>query len=71
MHVHLGRFQVLGRNGRAPRAIDAGWKDTVDLRPYEVVQVLVRFEGYRGRYLLHCHNLEHEDMAMMADLDVV
>lgn len=71
VHVHLGRFQVLGRNGRAPRAIDAGWKDTVDVRPYEVVQVLVRFEGFRGRYLLHCHNLEHEDMAMMTDIDVV
>ncbi|MGW2378476.1 multicopper oxidase domain-containing protein, partial [Kitasatospora sp. NPDC001683] len=27
--------------------------------------------GYRGRYMLHCHNLEHEDMAMMANFDVV
>jgi spore coat protein A len=24
--------------------------------------VLIRFDGYRGRYVLHCHNLEHEDM---------
>ncbi|MGI5282465.1 multicopper oxidase domain-containing protein [Nonomuraea polychroma] len=29
-------------------------------RPYEVVDVLARFHGYRGRYMLHCHNLEHE-----------
>ncbi|MEV5744443.1 multicopper oxidase domain-containing protein [Microbispora rosea] len=43
----------------------------MDVRPYEVVDVLVRFEGYRGRYMLHCHNLEHEDMAMMADFEVV
>lgn len=70
VHVHLG-FQVVGRNGRAPRPADAGWKDTVDVRPYEVVQVLVRFTGFRGRYMLHCHNLEHEDMAMMANIDVV
>lgn len=28
-------------------------------------------EGYRGRYVLHCHNLEHEDMMMMVDFTVV
>jgi len=33
--------------------------------------VLVRFNGYRGRYVFHCRNLEHEDMTMMADLEVV
>ncbi|MDP9863793.1 MULTISPECIES: multicopper oxidase family protein [Streptosporangium] len=71
VHVHLARFQVLSRGGRPPAPTDAGWKDTVDVRPYEVVDVLVRFEGYRGRYMLHCHNLEHEDMAMMADFEVV
>ncbi|WP_328709057.1 multicopper oxidase family protein [Microbispora hainanensis] len=71
VHVHLARFRVLSRNGGPPEATDAGWKDTVDVRPYEVVDVLVRFEGYRGRYMLHCHNLEHEDMAMMVDFEVV
>ncbi|UBU15982.1 multicopper oxidase family protein [Nonomuraea gerenzanensis] len=71
VHVHLAHFQVLARNGRQPAATDAGWKDTVDVRPYEVVDVLARFDGYRGRYMLHCHNLEHEDMAMMADFEVV
>ncbi|MFI7700266.1 multicopper oxidase family protein [Nonomuraea sp. NPDC049480] len=71
VHVHLAHFQVLARNGRPPLATDGGWKDTVDVRPYEVVDVLARFTGYPGRYMLHCHNLEHEDMAMMADFDVV
>ncbi|MFG2072338.1 multicopper oxidase family protein [Nonomuraea maritima] len=71
VHVHLAHFQVLARNGREPAPTDAGWKDTVDVRPYEVVDVLARFEGYRGRYMLHCHNLEHEDMAMMADFEVI
>jgi spore coat protein A, manganese oxidase len=28
-------------------------------------------KGYRGRYLLHCHNLEHEDHSMMARIDVI
>jgi FtsP/CotA-like multicopper oxidase with cupredoxin domain len=71
IHLHLAQFQVLTRDGRAPEATDAGWKDTVDLRPYEVVEILARFNGYTGRYMLHCHNLEHEDMAMMANFRVV
>ncbi len=33
-------------------------------------ELLVRFDGYRGRYVLHCHNLEHEDMMMMANFAV-
>jgi spore coat protein A len=70
VHLHLGHFQVLSRTGRDPLAGDGGWKDTVDVKPYEVVEVLVRFTHYRGRYMLHCHNLEHEDMAMMANFDV-
>jgi spore coat protein A len=71
VHVHLGHFQVLSRRGRDPEPWESGWKDTVDVRPYETVEVLVKFAGHRGRYMLHCHNLEHEDMAMMANFDVV
>ncbi|GIF39115.1 spore coat protein A [Actinoplanes xinjiangensis] len=71
VHVHMAHFQVLSRGGAGPDPGDAGWKDTVDVRPYETVQVLVDFTGHRGRYMLHCHNLEHEDMAMMANFDIV
>jgi spore coat protein A len=71
VHVHLAPFQVLSRDGKSPLATDAGWKDTVDLRPYEAVEVLIKLDGYRGRYMIHCHNLEHEDMAMMANFTVV
>ncbi|MFG2056093.1 multicopper oxidase family protein [Micromonospora sp. NPDC048930] len=67
VHVHLDPFQVLGRNNGAPGPYDQGWKDTVDLRPSEAVEIAVRFTGHAGTFMLHCHNLEHEDMAMMAD----
>ncbi|BBY05392.1 multicopper oxidase family protein [Mycobacterium noviomagense] len=67
VHVHLNQFQVVARNNRAPGPFDRGWKDTVDIRPSEAVEVVTRFTDYTGSYLLHCHNLEHEDMAMMAD----
>jgi spore coat protein A len=71
VHIHLVHFKVLSRNGKKRRPTDAGWKDTVDLRPGEVARVVARFGGYRGRYVFHCHNLEHEDMMMMANFKVV
>jgi spore coat protein A, manganese oxidase len=75
IHLHLARFQVLSRSGwigqSPPRPQDTGWKDTVDLLPDEEVRLAVRFDGYRGKYVFHCHNLEHEDMMMMANFEVV
>ena len=71
IHLHAGHFQVLTRNGKEPGPYDAGWKDTVDVLPTEEVEVLVRFPQLTGRYVFHCHNLEHEDMAMMAAIQVV
>lgn len=71
IHVHLNPFQVLSRNNKPPGRFDHGWKDTVDVAPAEAVEVIVRFTDYRGTYLVHCHNLEHEDMAMMADFVTV
>jgi FtsP/CotA-like multicopper oxidase with cupredoxin domain len=70
IHLHLNHFQVLTRDDEEPGPYDHGWKDTVDLAPAEAVEILVRFTDYRGRYVFHCHNLEHEDMAMMADFIV-
>jgi spore coat protein A, manganese oxidase len=71
VHLHLVHFKVLSRNGRQPLPKDAGWKDTVDVLPGQVVRVISRFDGYRGKYVFHCHNLEHEDMMMMANFGVI
>ncbi|KAB2379458.1 multicopper oxidase family protein [Actinomadura montaniterrae] len=71
VHLHLVGFRVLSRGGGRPLARDAGLKDTVALRPGEAVEIITRFDGYRGRYLFHCHNAEHEDMGMMANFEVV
>ncbi|MER7248232.1 multicopper oxidase domain-containing protein [Kribbella sp. NPDC000426] len=72
VHVHLAPFQVLSRGGKTKVAeFDHGWKDTVDIRPAEVVEVLVKFTAHKGKYLIHCHNLEHEDMAMMAAFETI
>jgi spore coat protein A len=71
IHLHLVGFRVLSRGGAEPLPHDAGLKDTISLRPGESAEIITRFDGYRGRYLFHCHNAEHEDMAMMANLEIV
>jgi spore coat protein A len=50
---------------RPPQANEAGWKDTAVVHPGEVLSIIIPFEGYAGRYVFHCHMLEHEDNDMM------
>ena len=56
---------------RFPVANEAGWKDTAVVGPREVLTILVRFEGYTGRYVFHSTLLEHEDKEMMRPYEVV
>lgn len=72
MHVHGTQFQVVSRDGVAGNRLptDLGWKDTVLVRPMETVEIVLRF-AVAGNYVLHCHNLEHEDDGMMLNFDVV
>ena len=53
-----------------PEANEAGWKDTVRAAPGSVTRIIIKFEGYAGRYVWHCHILEHEDNEMMRPYDV-
>jgi spore coat protein A len=71
IHLHQVHFQVLARGGGPPAPHDAGWKDSINLDGGQEVRVIARFGPYRGKYVFHCHNLEHEDMAMMANFEVV
>jgi spore coat protein A len=50
---------------------DMGWKDTVQTYPETVTRVIVKFEGYTGRYVWHCHLLEHAANEMMRPFEVV
>lgn len=54
-----------------PDANEMGWKDTVRADPGMVTRIIVRFEGFAGRYVWHCHVLEHEDNEMMRPYDVL
>jgi FtsP/CotA-like multicopper oxidase with cupredoxin domain len=65
IHIHLVDFKVLDRNGQAPFDYEKGPKDVVYVGENETVRVIMRFEHEQGRYMMHCHNLVHEDHDMM------
>lgn len=75
IHLHGQQFQILSREIEGMRQeeyktvsegfIDTGWKDTVLVMPGEEIVIAKPFEDYKGLFLYHCHNLEHEDLGMM------
>jgi spore coat protein A len=70
------QFQDTGEMRYTRRPIPAepeesGWKDTVRCEKGHVTRIIVPFEGYAGRYVWHCHILEHEDNEMMRPFEVV
>ncbi len=79
VHIHMIDLQVLSRNGRPPRPYERGWKDVFHVGEFETVRVVGQFgrrdeEGFgeylTGKYMIHCHNLVHEDHAMMTQFEV-
>jgi len=70
IHIHEIQFQVVDRQPlpagtrRPPKAWERGFKDTVFAYPHEITRVKVHFSR-AGRFMWHCHMLEHEDNEMM------
>jgi len=71
-------FQYRNGNGKRyisgpmpPEPGETGWKDVVQCPPGVITRIIVRFEGYTGKYLYHCHILEHEANDMMRPFEVV
>jgi len=66
VHIHLEEHQILSRNRAAPTvATDLGRKDVTRLNPNERVELFFRFRDWLHKYPIHCHNVVHEDHAMM------
>jgi FtsP/CotA-like multicopper oxidase with cupredoxin domain len=73
VHIHLEEHQIMNRNrasispGNALSVpTDLGRKDVTQLHPNERVELFFRFRDWLGKYPIHCHNVVHEDHAMMA-----
>ncbi len=54
-----------------PDPNERGWKDTVRASPGAATRIIMKFEGYTGKYVWHCHILEHEDNEMMRPFEVI
>lgn len=67
VHIHFEEFRILSRNGIAPPPQEGGRKDVIYLHPGEKVRIFMRFRDFEGRYVMHCHNVVHEDHAMMVN----
>lgn len=75
IHLHGQQYQIISRKAGGMRLdeyatvkdgfIDSGWKDTVLVMPGEEIEIIKPFHDYKGFFLYHCHNLEHEDLGMM------
>jgi spore coat protein A, manganese oxidase len=65
-----GKLELVG-TPRKPHPNEVGWKDTATVNPGDTLTIVARFEGYTGRYVFHCHMLEHEDNDMMRPFEVV
>jgi FtsP/CotA-like multicopper oxidase with cupredoxin domain len=69
IHIHEVQFQVVARQpfagpARPPESWETGFKDTVIAYPGEITRIKATFD-LPGRYVWHCHILEHEDHEMM------
>jgi FtsP/CotA-like multicopper oxidase with cupredoxin domain len=67
-HLHGYRFQVIDRNG-VPEPFRS-WKDTVNVPKHETARFLVHFDDFPGKWMFHCHILDHEEHGMMGILEV-
>ena len=65
VHIHYEEHRYLSYNGTTPEPLARGRKDVIRLDPNAKVDIYMRFRDYKGLYPMHCHNVVHEDHAMM------
>jgi spore coat protein A, manganese oxidase len=71
VHMHLVDAQILDRNGKPPLEYEKGWKDVFHVGSEETVRVIVQFpQDKQGKYMMHCHDLQHEDNGMMGQFEL-
>ena len=71
VHLHEELWRTISRDGGRPPLWERGYEDTWRLDPGESVVVAARFTDYTGKFMIHCHMLDHEDNGMMATFEVV
>jgi len=62
-HIHGFQFQVIDRDGK-PEPFRS-WKDTINVPKHSTVRIVIRLADFAGKWMYHCHILDHEDHGMM------
>jgi spore coat protein A, manganese oxidase len=80
VHIHFVDLQMIDRNGLPPYPYERGWKDVFLLNDFETIRVIAKFSApknptpgkrpAKGKYMMHCHNLVHEDHDMMTQFEI-
>jgi FtsP/CotA-like multicopper oxidase with cupredoxin domain len=80
VHIHFEEFRTLSRGlpvslggpgEQPPPPLETGRKDVIQLRGRDQVEIFMRFRDFKGKYLIHCHNMNHEDTVMMVRWDII
>jgi FtsP/CotA-like multicopper oxidase with cupredoxin domain len=71
IHLHHTDWYLLARNGRRPAPWERCLKETFLLQPDDRLLVAGRMSDYVGKYVVHCHMLDHEDHGLMSQFEVV
>lgn len=71
IHIHDDAHQIVSMKGRNLDPQDRFKVDTVRLESGNEAVIRIAFRNFLGPFVMHCHNLEHEDMAMMIRFDIV
>ena len=74
VHIHFEEGRILSRTSNSVNVPvpthELGRKDVYVLGPTSTVRLFLRFRDFTGKYVMHCHNLVHEDHAMMLRWDI-
>jgi FtsP/CotA-like multicopper oxidase with cupredoxin domain len=71
MHMHHTDWYMLARNGREPKPWEDCLKETFFVEPGDTILVAGHFSDFTGKYVIHCHMLDHEDHGLMSQFQVV
>ena len=77
-HIHVNPFFVLDIKDSDGNSLMKGkeqrrmrWQDSIVLRPKSPVTFITKFDDFTGKFVIHCHNLKHEDQGMMHAVEII
>ncbi len=71
IHLHHTDWYLLSRDGKPPPPWEDCLKETFFIYPGERILLAGHFSDYTGKFVIHCHMLDHEDHGLMSQFEVV